>query len=188
MLLQMLRWVRTQWRVRLGGEGEGVSVPSALPGRELFWIALWDSSDSEESRARIQSWYMAGARRGQRRATGRQSLDARVRGHHDVNASQAQEAAVLFSHPRSAARARADQSDTRKLWYSVTYAQLSFDTRAGATCGDVIPKTRAIHRPTASFPTYRSIIVASCLNASIKPVGQREHNGIIQIPERMQRE
>ena len=97
-----------------------------------------------------------------------ESLDAFPRRDHDVNVSQAQEAAVLFAHPRSAARARADQSDTRKLWYSVTYAQLSFDTRAGATCGDVIPKTRAIHRPTASFPTYRSIIVASCLNASIK--------------------
>ena len=62
-----------QWRACPGGEGEGTSVPSALPGQEPFQIALWDSSDSEESRARIQSWYMASARRGQRRATGRES-------------------------------------------------------------------------------------------------------------------
>ena len=89
-----------EWRVCLGGEGEGTSVPSALPGQEPFQIALWDSSDSEESRARIQSWYMASARRGQRRATGRESLDARARGHHDVNASQAQKAAVQFAHPQ----------------------------------------------------------------------------------------
>ena len=128
----------------------------------------------------LRSRYMTSARRGQRRATGRQSLDTRARGPHDVNhASQAQDAAVLFAHPRSAARARADQSDTRKLWYSVTYAQLSFDTRAGATCGDVIPKARAIHRPTASFPTYKPRIEASCLDAMTKALLHREHNGTI---------
>ena len=79
------------------------------------------------------------------------SLDARPRRDHDVNASQAQEAAVLFAHPRmrSAVRARADQSDTRKLSYSVAYAQLSFDTHAGATCGDVSLTVPVISRSTA---------------------------------------
>ena len=98
----------------------------------------------------LRSRYMTSARRGQRRATGRQSLDARVRGHHDVNASQAQ-GRSLVAHPRSAARARADQSETRKLSYSVTYAQLSFDTHAGATCSDLSPRARVMYRPIAAF-------------------------------------
>ena len=140
-----------QGRVFLGGEGEAASVASALPRREPFQIALRDSS-KREGTSGVRSQYMAGARRGPRRATDVRAVTARV----EVMTSMCpREAVVPFAHPqiRSARRARADQSDTTKVSYSVAYAQLSFDTHARAICGDIVPKARATHGPTASFPT-----------------------------------
>ena len=101
------------------------------------------------------------------------SLDARPRRDHDVNASQAQEAAVRF-----AARARADQSDIGKPSYSVVYVQLQSDTHAGATCGNMSLTGEVTHRQTASFPAYRPRSVTSCLDAVTKQFVQREHNAI----------
>ena len=73
----------------------------------------------------------------------------------------------------------AQQSDTTKLSYSVAYARLPFDTHRKATCSDISPKARATHRPTASLPTYRPRIVASCLNPMTKPFSQCEHHSTI---------
>ena len=73
-----------QGRVCLGEEGEAASVPSALPRREPFQIALMDSSERGEASG-VRSQYMAGARRGPRRATGRESRNARPHRDHDVN-------------------------------------------------------------------------------------------------------
>ena len=85
-------------------EGEGASVPSALPRREPVQIVLRDSSEREETSG-IRSQYMQDEVNVERLWDARAVTPARV----EIMTSMCpREAAVRFAHPRtqSAPRAR----------------------------------------------------------------------------------